>query len=285
MLKKVVISSILIAGLTLSNLSSITYSYANDNISNYEFSSEQIERIVGREITYYEENKIENDFIFLKEHGIDVDLIYDIEFNDNYVYKLKYSNGIKESITLEYKNEKIILDIKQGEKHDLIEVNKKSNEICENGQIVKIVEDIELAEGVDETELIMPLDRVEYNVIKPPYGTASDYNSMQYMKKCASVPLAKQMKDYTVSALSIILNDINPVIGLSFDIANTIIGYFPESTSHGLSYKNYVYYHKDGHFISKVGGTVDKNNVRWYEKENYSGKTFVKATYTIKKLM
>lgn len=79
------------------------------------------------------------------------------------------------------------------------------------------------------------------------------------------------------------MNYLNPVIGISFDVANEIVSKFYQSESKGLSYKNFVYYHKNGRYISKIGGYVQKNNVRWYEKINYGGSSKVIPTYKITK--
>lgn len=105
---------------------------------------------------------------------------------------------------------------------------------------------------------------------------------MKFIK--SNVPLNKMIKDITNTALATIIGCIGIVTGISSAVASFIISQFPQSTSKGLSYKNFIYYHKNGHYVSKIQGYVQKNNVRWYEKINYGGKSSVKATYTVNKI-
>lgn len=249
--------------------------------------NDHIENLISKDLTNQDRKEIKEDLRIFSDCGITMELIYEIKVNSiNKVYKLKYINGFAEEtieeVIIQHDNSKLIINTKQGNKQDCIIKDGKNFYL--NGNKMKLEEETINTNDTSIDNTIEPMaDRDIYNVIKCPYGVASDYNDLRYTETKANIPLEKKLCDYTTIALSVTLNYLNPVIGISFDVANEIVSKFYQSESKGLSYKNFVYYHKNGRYISKIGGYVQKNNVRWYEKINYGGSSKVIPTYKITK--
>ncbi|MTI53635.1 hypothetical protein [Geosporobacter ferrireducens] len=246
------------------------------------------EQLTKQNLTTDEKEKIKNDYNYLTKCKVDVDLINDIEVvkDGKNVYKIEYPNNIKESITIEYKDGTYIMDVSQGK-------NKSNNLVITDKDIYLDGNKIEVQrenvvvskEEASAQDTIIPMaDRDRINTLNCPYGSSADYNDMQYVESNFNVPLTTMLKNITVTTLSSILGYV-VFVGMTgavaSGIASGILTSFSGSTSDGLSYKNYVYYHKDGHYIQAVGGFVEKNNVRWYEKINYGGSSTVIPTYSI----
>lgn len=104
----------------------------------------------------------------------------------------------------------------------------------------------------------MPLaDRDRYNTLSCPYGNSSDYNKMNSVVKKFNLELTTMIKNTTVTVLASILG-YYVFVGLTGTVAN-------------------------GHYIKAIGVTVHKNNLIWYEKINYGGKSKVIPTYSVYK--
>lgn len=281
------ILSSFLASIIVFNMTSLVHA-SEVNSMNINNSVRNIEQLAKQNLNEDEQLKIEKDYKYLTNCGLDVNEIYKIEVNENSEneYNFKYPNNANETVIIKYNNGEYSLDIRDNEnkKHDEVVVN--NGDVYLDGYKIEpqVSETVYKENKVSSADLITPRDRDTYNVTQSPYGSASDYNNMVATQTNANVPLNKMIKDLTTTALATIIGGIGIVAGISTAVAGFIVGQFPQSTSKGLSYKNFVYYHKDGHYIDKIQGTVQKNNVRWYEKINYGGKSSVKPTYTISKL-
>ena len=285
MIKKTL--SCFVVGLLVFNLSTVSYAQAKSSEVNT--SLVNVEQLVKQNLTENEKEKINNDYGYLKKCNINVDLITDIKVNDGKnVYNIEYPNNINESITVEYKDGAYILDVIQGnDKKDHL-VIKDGNMYLDGNKIEEQRANIVVSNvDTNKQDITMPMaDRDMYNTLSAPYGSSADYNSMQRVESCSNVELHKFLKDMTVSVLSSILGYyvfVGLVGSVASGVSSGILSAFSGSTSSGLSYKNYIYYHKNGYYISAIGGNVLKNNVRWYEKISYGGKSTVIPTYSVYK--
>lgn len=177
------------------------------------------------------------------------------------------------------------MDVDQGNNISNNLVIKNEN-IFLNGNKIE-VERESVVISKEEEDIPMPMaDRDYYNTLSCPYGKSSDYYISKGVVKNFNVELTTMIKNITVSVLASILG-YYVFIGLTgavaSGVASGLLSSFSGSTSKGLSYKNYIYHHKNGHYIKAIGATVQKNNVRWYEKTNYGGKSKVIPTYTVHK--
>lgn len=281
------ILSSFLAGIIVFNMTSLVHA-SEINSMNVNNSIGNMEQLAKQKLNEEEQSKIEKDYKYLTKCGLDVNEIYKIDVNENNEneYKFKYPNNAKETVIIKYNNGEYSLDIRdnKNKKHDKVVVDK--DDVYLDGYKIELEESETVYEEgkVSVEDTIMPIDRDTYNCVKCPYGSASDYNNMVSTQKNSNVPLNKMIKDITNTALATIIGSVGIVAGISSTVASFIISQFPQSTSKGLSYKNFIYYHKNGHYISKIQGYVQKNNVRWYEKINYGGKSSVKATYTVNKI-
>lgn len=277
-----IILSYFLSGLLVFNLSTVSYAQIKSSVVHLA----NIEQLTKQNLTEYEKEKIKKDYNYLRQCAIDVDLIYDIEVNNGKnIYKIEYPNDIKESITIEYKDGAYIMDVDQGNNISNNLVIKNEN-IFLNGNKIE-VERESVVISKEEEDIPMPMaDRDYYNTLSCPYGKSSDYYISKGVVKNFNVELTTMIKNITVSVLASILG-YYVFIGLTgavaSGVASGLLSSFSGSTSKGLSYKNYIYHHKNGHYIKAIGATVQKNNVRWYEKTNYGGKSKVIPTYTVHK--
>ncbi|MDU4862273.1 MAG: hypothetical protein E6356_02685 [Terrisporobacter othiniensis] len=280
MVKKIL--SYFLSGLLVFNLSTVSYAQIKSSVVHLA----NIEQLTKQNLTEDEKEKIKKDYNYLRQCAIDVDLIYDIEVNNGKnIYKIEYPNDIKESITIEYKDGAYIMDVDQGNNISNNLVIKNEN-IFLNGNKIE-VERESVVISKEEEDIPMPMaDRDYYNTLSCPYGKSSDYYISKGVVKNFNVELTTMIKNITVSVLASILG-YYVFIGLTgavaSGVASGLLSSFSGSTSKGLSYKNYIYHHKNGHYIKAIGATVQKNNVRWYEKTNYGGKSKVIPTYTVHK--
>ncbi|WP_343337025.1 hypothetical protein TPELB_21480 [Terrisporobacter petrolearius] len=277
-----IILSYFLSGLLVFNLSTVSYAQIKSSVVHLA----NIEQLTKQNLTEDEKEKIKKDYNYLRQCAIDVDLIYDIEVNNGKnIYKIEYPNDIKESITIEYKDGAYIMDVDQGNNISNNLVIKNEN-IFLNGNKIE-VERESVVISKEEEDIPMPMaDRDYYNTLSCPYGKSSDYYISKGVVKNFNVELTTMIKNITVSVLASILG-YYVFIGLTgavaSGVASGLLSSFSGSTSKGLSYKNYIYHHKNGHYIKAIGATVQKNNVRWYEKTNYGGKSKVIPTYTVHK--
>ncbi|MBN9645817.1 hypothetical protein J0L31_02400 [Terrisporobacter glycolicus] len=277
-----IILSYFLSGLLVFNLSTVSYAQIKSSVVHLA----NIEQLTKQNLTEDEKEKIKKDYNYLRQCAIDVDLIYDIEVNNGKnIYKIEYPNDIKESITIEYKDGAYIMDVDQGNNISNNLVIKNEN-IFLNGNKIE-VERESVVISKEEEDIPMPMaDRDYYNTLSCPYGKSSDYYISKGVVKNFNVELTTMIKNITVSVLASILG-YYVFIGLTgavaSGVASGLLSSFSGSTLKGLSYKNYIYHHKNGHYIKAIGATVQKNNVRWYEKTNYGGKSKVIPTYTVHK--
>jgi hypothetical protein len=259
-------------------------------------STENLEQLAKQKLTKNEKEKVKNDYNYLRKLSVDVGLIHDIEVvkNGKNVYKLEFPNNIKEDVTVEHKDGEYIMDVSQGkDKSDNLVLKGKDiyldgNKVLVSKDLVS-KEDVLVSKGdVSAQDIIVPMaDRDEYVLTSSPYGVSADYDKYQYTNSTSSIYLSKQLKDLAMATLVTIVNVfvfVKTYGVVPSYVALNIINAFPNSTSYGLSFKNYVYYHKNGHYLTAVGGYVQENYVRWYENTNFLGRSKVIPTYTVLKL-
>lgn len=269
MLKKFlggILAGIMIFNSTLSTFA-LSTAESNDTID--------IEKLISVELTPSLEKQIKHDISVLDKCGQSSELLFEIDIEEKgYIYKFKYDNDIVSEVILTEKDGTCELDITEGEIHNTLFIDKE--ELYLDGKEVTVTEETSTEMYSDESSPIMPLaDRDVWIVKTPPYGAKADYNNLIRSVKVQYLELRNTLKNITVGALAGVVvstgvgisGGMGVAIGSSIgsSIASEIMSSLKAyNTTNGLSFQNFIYYHKNGHYINSKNMYVQKNNVRWY---------------------
>lgn len=257
-------------------LSSIAPTFAQSKKSTY--TNIDIKSLVSENIDSREEERIQQDISILDNYGQNIDNIEKIDIGESEnIYTLKFSNGVNSKISnSKHANGINQLSITEGDKHDTIFI--KNGEVYLDDKKVEISASTEEIETSEDNIPVPLADRDSWSVKYAPYGSSSDYSKLIGTRTCASITLSKAINSTTQAALITILFSLGGgEFGLAAlataarrtaleSIALTIIQNFTstQGKSKYLSSKTYIYYHKNGNYISSKNMYVQKNNTRWY---------------------
>lgn len=196
------------------------------------------------------------------------------------VYDFKFIDGIISRISVLEENGDIILDIVEGDCHDVLKFTSSGGIYLDNTLITP--------SASHDNEQASPASLGwQYLYQETPFkGTsAGDYNILVDSKFVASYPLEKQIRSMTISALSILLGMFASQLGIVVSIANDIIfqiaGRVKDTaerlapTSTYLSYKLYKYQHPDKTPIT----LYHRYYGVYYVSENYQGQAITNNMY------
>ncbi len=157
--------------------------------------------------------------------------------NDNLVLNVTISD-ISNSIVIDSADDKLIkLEVFEGDKHDIIEIDDANN-LYIDGEKIKVTE-----EEVTDSNEIMANAQARYGAC--PYGKAADYT--YYAKQTTkNVKLAKLIAKCTVATIAIAVGVLVPgaAAGITSGVASFIASEAALSDGDVLKIKASVYYHK-----------------------------------------
>lgn len=288
MLKKflgVILVSIIICNSTFSTFALST------SESDYDID---IGKLTSIELTPTLEKQIKQEISILDKCGQSSELLFDIDVKDNnYIYKFKYDNDVVSEVILTENEDGVYeLDITEGEKHNTLSIGK--DEVYIDGKKVEVTEVTSTQVTSDENSFIMPAaDRDVWIVKSCPYGVKADYNKLIRSVKVKNIQLRQRLNNIAIGTLAGVFMSyaVGPTAGMLTTIGSSaasslaseiMASLSPYNTTNGLSCENFIYYHKNGHYIDSKRMYVQKNNVRWYPNINLQGKSNSKVipTYT-----
>lgn len=263
------LTAFIIGGVMVYATSSTNYQYVEEN---------NINNLIPIDISEESRLKINNDINNMKEFNLYHGYIYKIEIkeNEDNIYHFKYPEGAIEQVTIKQEdNLNLKLNATDGVLNN--ELVKSINDMYFNG---KKIEQAQVNSTIDDYGYEIPESEKEtkdgdsWVQSYSPYGSASDYNKSAGLISNPNVPLTTSLGNITVSVLSGILSGAT-----AGEVASQLKNAFSPST-HGLSSKNFKYFHKEGNYISSKRMWVTKNNIRWYSGFGYSGSSKVIPTYS-----
>ena len=242
-------------------------------------STENLEELAKQTLTTDEKEKIKNDYNSLSKVSVALDSIYDIEAvkNGKNVYKIEYPNNIKEDITIEYKDGEYIMDVSQGKviSNNLIfkckDVYIDGYKVHQEDVVVSKEDVVVPKQDVSALDDIIQSRGDFYNTSYAPYDSAGYYNDYDHTESTTSVYYGQAFRWLSMTAVIAFINYYAKFKGVGQYVASALVAAFPNSNSEGMSFKNQVYYHRDGHYIPAMSAYVNENYVTWYENTNYYG--------------
>lgn len=256
--------------------------------ANYQYVEENnISNLIPVDISEESRLKINNDINNMKEFNLHNGYIYKIEIieNEDNIYHFKYPEGTIEQVTIKQEyNLDLKLNVTDGVLNN--ELVKSVNNMYFNGEKLEKaqvnstidVSNYETPESEEETR-----DGDSWVQSYSPYGSSSDYNISAGVISNPNVPLTTSLGNITISVLSGILSNALGFGILSGAVAGEVASQLKNALSpstHGLSSKNFKYFHKEGSYISSKKMWITKNNIRWYSDFGYSGSSLVIPTYS-----
>lgn len=285
----------ILAGIMIFNITFSTFALGNTESND----TIDIEKLISVELTPSLEKQIEHDISVLNKCGQSSELLFDIDIEEKgYIYKFKYDNDlISEVILTENKDGTLELDITEGEKHNILFIGK--DEVSIDGKEVEFTEVTSTEIFNDESSSIMPLaDRDVWVLTTCPYGVKADYNNLIKSVKVTNIALSNKLRNIAIGTLAGVFMTyaVGPAAGMLATIgtnaasalASEVMASFETyNTTNGLSLENFIYYHKNGHYINSKSMYVQKNNIRWYPniglRSEDKSKSKVIPTYTCTK--
>ena len=210
-----------------------TTSAVKNNIDIEKMLTEEELAFVEREDNLTEEG-LNDTLLLLEECGIDIN---NIEVNKNNLTLNVKVAGISDSIIVNSADdERIKMEVFEGEKHDVIEIDDANNLYIDNEKI-EVTEE----ESINADEVVADA-QARYGSC--PYGKASDYT--YYVKTTTkNLKLAKKIANYSATALGVILGSSFGIVGaVAGAVASDILRDAINSDGNILKTKAKVYYHK-----------------------------------------
>jgi hypothetical protein len=250
--------------------SSITMVYADANQEN-NAQSQELEELVGKDLSKKEAREITQDLESLQSVGLDDEISSaDIEKDGDVTYTVQVNENVSSEIEVNNSGDDLTLDITEGDIHNVVEVTDDNKVFVDGEEVI-----VEKAE--ESNDLVIGSDRNNWTTTKCPYGSSSSYTKYAGMTGDSDIKVTKLLKDLAVTTIATIVALFSPIAGFAIAVAATLKS--AGANSKHLSYKKYRYYHKNG---NRVRGTlyVTQNRIDWYAKASFKGSKVRKVTYS-----
>lgn len=246
----------------------------------------EVQRMLGNEASASDVATAVAEVTFLDKYNMEKEILSKVHKNkdNSLTYSYNLPNNVVSQITPQKTADGQVLKILEGDLYNEV-MFKKNGEVYLNGK--RVIADItttEVPASIDnqtaQNVVIQPLMIEEYYTTACPYGSSSNYSVLNRTVVNANVAFSNAWLSITVGAFATIMGVLCPALTFSSALIASCITLFQSSnpTSSSASFKDYIYRHTSGYFVTQILAVEKHKSVLW-PLANYQGNSTTKYSY------